>query len=550
MSEPAQQASETLAGVVASPYEGSLSVTATMDDQASASMASVQDAADGMESASRSASTAVDDTGQSASSAGSQLSMLSSDANQSAQGLDRVDASATSASSSLDGLSASQGDAATSASDVASNSSDASAGLSDAGAAAQTADVSVRGATGGIRALRGLMLPLAKDAGMSATAAKEVGAGMGVMAAGTRLAGGGLAAVGGLLAAIPGWGWAAIGAAVALGAAYKTNFLGARDAVHYLSNELQGLNTAQGRVSQIFTATQASSDRLKTAKQTLASATDTEKNAARDLESALRGEVDAKDRIITTEHGLEAAKTGAARAWQNEIEACARLTELQKSGTASQEEITDATLSYREAQDATHQAADQVNQATKDNSRSTKDASDAADIAGDAFGKETDALGKAHDAASDVRTAQDDLANSAAALAGAMQSMSAESSYAFQAMRASADQELAQVKADLDQADPTKRNSPSLVDKVEMGANQIIHHYARINKETASRPMAPAAPIPNVTAVAGETRVAVDLKFNDRRLQDIIVATVREVIGGGAIGRSRSDLSGSRLVPR
>ena len=605
LSEGADQAHQELDDLVAEPYEGKLNITASMEDEASPVMDSIRDSADSLSDAATGASSSIDDVGASAGAANGNVNSLSEGANELAQNLDDTTQATGNTADSMDLLAQSQLDAADAADQNTEAASQGGLGLSEAANAATVAGGAAQGASVSGRLLVGIMGRLGKEAGASSESVGEFTTAMRLGTVGSRLfAAGGEGAV----ATLVRFGAYGIAAAAAIGVtavAWKTNAGGIRDvamgirlsfehslnsikkdlasfgksladggnAVHkfgqehtiagapirFLEKGVGALSSAVHILTRGMTDEGAAHNRVtaqieheSSAQNNLKSSIDNVKNARTNAVSAARAAEDAELRVSTASHTAEGAQISLERAIHDNQIAHQKLADVQQDGTATANDLWEAQMNVRESDLQVKQSKDQVAAAAKDEKRSNEDLPGAYQNVIDKVHDLNQAQIDQRSAMSDTKQAQDDLNNSAQGLQATIDLLRARGSEDYAVLADNAVEELGRIKAAQDQIDPTLRHSPSLVDRVETGVNQIISHYARLGasgREVAQP--APAQIVPNITAVAGESRIGVDIHFNDQRLKGMITATVRSVIrelGTSVNGRNRSNLSAYRLV--
>lgn len=527
ISEGASAAAEELSAMAAGPYEGELSIAASVDDNAS-------------------------------------------------DALDTIATNADQAAEAMDQLTSNQVDAAAAMNESAAASADAGLGITDVGAGAAAADVSVRGATGGVRALTSVVKTVGKEAGMSTAAMGGLTTGSRLLTTGTRLLSGGLAAVGGALAAIPGWGWAAIAVTATLAASWKTNSLHMKDVAQQLkisiadlgttwkNNFTQGgnavakfgqehqklgapirgaqavynawvgnLNAGAATMSKQGAATNtltAATERLRSANQNLKTTTDNLRTAQANYISAARGAEDANLRISTSVHSAEGAQIGLERATHNSGVAQQALAAMQASGTATADELWGAQMDVRDAALAVKTAQDTQTSSTTDQKRAVEDLPIATALAALAFGIFKQAI---NDQTTANNEARDSIANMQGVIdglnGGGFASLASEGIANLQALQT----EINNTVAAQSKIDPNLRQSPSLVDRVTTGVTDLMTQYKRLGDQAGVMPaVAHVAPIPQAAPAASQASQQIQVIVDGNRATSFLQDFIRVEVDG------------------
>lgn len=511
MSDGAESARGELEQLVANPYEGQLTIMAGVEDEASA---------------------ALEDISASAQSAEGAFAGMSDGALSLSRDVEDVGQAARSVAGDMDELAQSEAAASEAASETASAAAESSSSLSDAANATTLASGAASGGAVSWRMLSGVMRPLAKEAGVTKGAMAEVNTAMRAGAIGSRmLAGGGEAALASL-ARMGVYGLAAAAVIGGLALQWKTNMFFIRDntmsvrlqlthafkqivgdlvgagrAVHKFGEEnrlagapvrffesavlgagkaihwLTGLLGDEGRAHNQVTA---QIDRAKAAEDRLRAATDSLKTSRDNLTTATRNYEDAEMRVANAATGTERAHLGVERANRQVAKAEQAKSALQASGTATAGELADVELELEEALLSQKEATNQVIAADKEKNRSTQDVI----TAQQEEEKATDELRAASDeataAAGEMKSAQDDLAASAQNLEGMITSLRMTGVEEYRTFADQATEQLNRIRDAQNQIDPTLRQSPSLVEKVEAGIGSMMNHYRRWSEYVAA----------------------------------------------------------------
>lgn len=596
MSSEAAEAQDSLESFVAGPYEGEVSLTAKLEDEASEGLETVAAAADNvaatgelLEGAWSGANEAVTGAGAAAAETEGQLTEMAAGAADLAQEVEGAGEAARRAAAGMDDLAQSQqmvSDTFAENADAAGESNDA---LGDAASAATVAGVGAQGAAVSGRALGGVFRTLGKEAGLSKGALTDFNTASRTGTMVSRLFANGAGAAAKTLARFGAYGAAAAAAIAGVGMVWKYNLGSIRDvtmsvrlsvassmksmaksfsdagkAVHNFGQEhkiagapvralewsvrklgqgVSWLGQELGKEGRFHNEVTAAIERNKAAQDRLRTAIDASKTAMSTYTSAARGYEDAHLRITDASHGAERAQISLERAKQRSGAAQANLTRLYQAGITSGEEYTAAVLEVQDADLGLREAQMDVSRSTQEKVRSSQDAETATDDLMGATKELNEAYQEEKAANDEMITSTNDLAARYAELSSAAQVMRTQTSAAWQEMAADVEAQAARIKAAQDQIDPTLRRSPSLVDRVVTGVDEITNQYKKLGNFAAANPVPlaqnagqKAAPI-----AAAPTRVDIDVSLNEGKLEGLIEVTVNKVLGELGVSADRDN---------
>lgn len=604
MTSEAGEAQEALENVVAGPYEGDVVFTAKLDDEASEGLSNVSVAAEDAVASGEAlvesyalATESVAAAGASASETEGQLAGMSDGAADLAQDVENAGQAAQQASVELDQLAQSNVLAGESFQENASAAQESSDTLGQAGSAATIVGVGAQGAAVSGRALTGVMRNLGKEAGLSQGALSGFNTASRTGTLASRLFANGAGAAASTLLRFTAYGAVAAAAIGVVATAWKHNMGSIRDimmtvrlsvasafksiergaidagrAVHNFGQEhtvagapvrlLEGMIKrvtydlgrltaalgAEGREHNQITAAiernKAAQDRLKASTDSLRQATDSYTQAARSMEDAQTRESRAGDAGTRAAIGLERAKQRVSAAQAN-------LDRLYSAGISTGEEYNSAVLDMQEAQLGLKDAGAEVKDAAKEQGRAWQDAQGAAEDLDGATKNVNDAYQENKGASDEMTASTQALADKYAYLAEQAAYMRTQNGDAWAAMAADVEAQAARIKAAQDQIDPTLRRSPSLVDKVVSGVDEIANQYKRLGGIAASASPGPIAHRfePKSAPVAAPMgRVDIGVTLNEGRLEGLIELTVRKNLE--ALGVSADRDSRIKFTPR